>query len=564
MKKQKTIESYVSSLLESKLKKIFVISFMLIALLSSVILVTSEIVKVKLLPNQFADNFTMYIDLPEGKSVYETKEVTSCIVQSLKSEEIITDMSIFLGESAPIDFSGMLKGRLFDTGEHIANIIVNLKREDEREEDSVSIVHRLRPMIQEKCSMHKANIKFIQAPAGPPYLAAIVLELTSDDKFSSMEELAFKLKSIFEDIDGLVDIDVLTDEKYSRYTVSLNRDKIIKSNLQLEQVKKILYLSFEGMNIAYTNDEDVQSQIPIHLVLNKKTKLFSSSSREALLNKFTEIKLMNSLGMLVPLSELVSIKSTINKQSIISKNLSPLINIVAETDDISQIYALLDIREVIQEKLSDEYDIEKSSMLDFNLVDKKTKETFNLHWDGEQKVSMDTISDLSMALGVAIVVIFFMMVVYYESFSLATSVILASFISIVGVIYMHLIWDIFTETTFYMSGTSLIGFIALIGINSRNSLLIIDFAKQLIEEHSLGVNKAIAVSVNTRAKPILLTVLAIVFASALLATDPVFGGLGVALIGGTIASYAVSLFIVPIIIQKTLHKQYPPKGEVNA
>jgi len=150
-----------------------------------------------------------------------------------------------------------------------------------------------------------------------------------------------------------------------------------------------------------------------------------------------------------------------------------------------------------------------------------------------------------------------MMVVYYENFSLATAIILASFISIVGVIYMHLIWDMFTQTNFYMSGTSLIGFIALIGINSRNSLLIIDFAKQLIEEQNLSVDRAIAVSVNTRAKPILLTVLAIIFASALLATDPVFGGLGVALIGGTLAAYAVSLFIVPIIIHSSLLKQYP-------
>jgi len=405
--------------------------------------------------------------------------------------------------------------------------------------------------------MHNVNIKFVEAPAGPPYLAAIVLEVTSDDNPASMEKLAYKLEKIFRMTKGLVDIDVLADENFKRFDVSFNREKILKSNLQLDQVKKILYLSFEGMNIAYSNDANAQNQIPIHLVLDKKTKHFSSSSKKELLNKFSEIKLMNSLGMLVPLSELVTINATSNKHKIVSKNLSPLINVVGETDEISQIYALLEIRENILKELSDEYDIEKSSMLDYNLVDKKTKEKFNLHWDGEQKVSMDTITDLSMALGVAIVLIFFMMVVYYENFSLATAIILASFISVVGVIYIHWIWDIFTPTNFYMSGTSLIGFIALIGINSRNSLLIIDFAKQLVEEHHLSVDRAIAVSVNTRAKPILLTVLAIIFASALLATDPVFGGLGVALIGGTLAAYAVSLFIVPIIIQIPLLNQYP-------
>ena len=564
MKTNKIIESFVYRLLQSKTKKIFTMLIMFIALVSSVLLVTSELVKVKLLPNQFADNFTIYIDLPEGKSVYETKEVTSCIVQTLKKEEIITDMSIFLGESAPVDFSGMLKGRLFSTGENIANMLINLKKEHEREESSVGAVHRLRPIIQTNCSMHNANIKFVQAPAGPPYLAAIVLEVTADENLSSMEKLAYKLENIFKTTKGLVDIDVLADENFTRYDISINREKILKSNLQLDQVKQILYLSFEGMNIAYSNDENAQNQIPIHLVLSKKTKTLSSSNKKDLLTKFAEIKLMNSLGMLVPLSELVTINTVTSKHKVISKNLSPLINVVAETDEISQIYALLDIRENILSELSDEYDIEKSSMLDFNLVDKKTKEKFNLHWDGEQKVSMDTITDLSMALGVAIVLIFFMMVVYYENFSLATAIILASFISIIGVIYMHLIWDMLTPTNFYMSGTSLIGFIALIGINSRNSLLIIDFAKQLIEEQQLSVDRAIAVSVNTRAKPILLTVLAIMFASALLATDPVFGGLGVALIGGTLAAYAVSLFIVPIIVQTPLQKQYSVKGKSDA
>jgi len=561
MKKHKIIESYVYKLLQSKPKKIFTILFMLFTLVSSVLLVSTELVKVKLLPNQYADNFTIYIDLPEGKSVYETKEVTSCIVQTLKKEDIITDMSIFLGESAPVDFSGLLKGRPLSNGENIANILINLKKEYAREESSVAAVHRLRPIIQKNCSMHNVNIKFVQAPAGPPYLAAVVLEVTSDDNLSSMENLAYTLEGIFKRTQGLVDIDVLTDENFTKYDVSFNREKILKSNLQLDQVKKILYLSFEGMDIAYSNDSNAQNQIPIHLVLNKQTKYFNSSSKNKLLNKFSEIKLMNSLGMLVPLSELVTIIQTTNKHSIISKNLSPLINVVAETDEISQIYALLDIRENIILELSTKYNIEKSSMLDFALTDKVTNEKFNLHWDGEQKVSMDTITDLSMALGVAIVLIFFMMVVYYKNFSLATAIILASFISVVGVIYIHFIWDIFTPTKFYMSGTSLIGFIALIGINSRNSLLIIDFAKQLIEEQHLSVNRAIAVSVNTRAKPILLTVLAIMFASALLATDPVFGGLGVALIGGTLAAYAVSLFIIPIIIQSPLHKQYPGKGE---
>lgn len=563
MKKPKRIESYVHALLQSRMKKTIAIAVMLLALASSIWLVTSEHVKVKLLPNQFADHFMLYIDLPEGSSVYETKEVTGCIVKELKHEDVITDMSVFLGESAPVDFSAMIKGRLFEEGDHIANIMVNLKKEDEREENSVAIVHRLRPVLQKKCALHNANIKFIQSPAGPPYLAAIVLEITSNAPYSKIENLAYKIEPLFKAREGVKDVDVLTDANVTRYIVKLDRDKIAKSNLQIEQVKKIMYVAFKGMDIAYENDPDTPNQIPVHVVLQKDSKTFLKSSKEALLSKFSQIRLLNPQGMQIPLNELVAIEKRSRGHTVYSKNLIPLVNVVGDTDGVSQIYALLDIRKMIMEKLKDSYEIKEDGLLDLKLTSKSNGEVFHLHWDGEQKVSWETVRDLSMALGVAMVVIFFMMVVYYESFSLATGIILASFISIFGVIYMHWFWDMASETNFYMTGTSLIGFIALIGINSRNSLLIIDFAKQLIEENHLDVDRAIATSVNTRAKPILLTVLAIIFASMLLTLDPVFGGLGVALIGGTLAAYAVSLFIVPIFIRGPLHKAYKDQEAKN-
>jgi multidrug efflux pump subunit AcrB len=520
-------------------------------------------VKVKLLPKPLADNFTIYVDLPEGKSVYETKEVTSCILKYLKNEEIITNMSVFYGESAPVDFSAMLKGRLFESGENIANILVNLKREHARDETSIHAVHRLRSVINKNCTLHNNKIKMVESPAGPPTLASIVLEVTGGSDYKGLEHLAYQLETIFKKVPKLVDIDIVSNERYLKYGIILNNHKIIQSKLQPEQVKKILYLAFEGMDVAYTNDANAQNQIPIHLGLSKKSKSIKVSSKEYLERKLSGILLMNAEGLTVPLSEVVDITVQKSNHKIISKNLLPLISVLGETDMESQIYPLLTIRDEIRNDLAKQYKIEDANFLDFELTDKETKEKYLLHWDGEQKLSMDTLVDLGMALGVAIVLIFFMMVVYYNSFTLAGAISLASFISVAGVIYAHFIYDLFLPTTFYMTGTSLIGFIALIGINSRNSLLIIDFAQQLIEEQNITVARAIAISIQTRAKPILLTVLAIIFASMLLATDPVFGGLGIALIGGTLAAYAVSLFIVPIIIYKPLLKQYPTKGEVN-
>ena len=309
----KYLEPFVFDLLHSRTKKIILLVIMIVSLALSFMLVATAIVKVKLLPKPLADNFTIYVDLPEGKSVYETREVTGCIIKQFKNEEIITDMSIFLGEGAPVDFSAMIKGRLFETGENIANILVNLKRNSQRDETSILAVHRLRPLIQNACTMHNVNIKIVELPAGPPNLASLVLEITSDSGLEAMEKLGYELEDIFKNTAGLVDIDVVSDSSYMQYTVQLQKNKIIASNLQLDQVKKILYIAFEGMEIAFENNADTEQQIPIYLVASKKSKMFHSKDKEYMLAKFSEITLMNSLGSLVPLSELVTLRKQIKR-----------------------------------------------------------------------------------------------------------------------------------------------------------------------------------------------------------------------------------------------------------
>jgi multidrug efflux pump subunit AcrB len=88
------------------------------------------------------------------------------------------------------------------------------------------------------------------------------------------------------------------------------------------------------------------------------------------------------------------------------------------------------------------------------------------------------------------------------------------------------------------------------GISARSSLLLIDFTKSLIAS-GIEKHRAIAIATATRAKPIMLTAVAIILGSLLLATDPIFGGLGISLIFGSIASTLVSLFYIPVLMAKT-------------
>ncbi|MGJ0338194.1 efflux RND transporter permease subunit [Aliarcobacter cryaerophilus] len=548
------LEKFILDILNSKRKINLIYLITLILFILSILTFPTKIVKAKMLPNKDSDSFSIYLDLKDGSSKYETKEVVDCIVKNLQDEENITNISAFISQGQPIDFAGLVKQSALKNSENQAELMINIKRFKDREITSYNLISNLRSKIQDSCqNEYEATIKFIELPAGPPVLASLVAEIYGGDSFTSRRDFAIKVANIFKNQDTLVDIDILASKDFFTYTLEINSNKAIMSQVDLEHLKATLYLAFEGIPLGVINDKNAQSQIPIFLRLDDSRNL-SNNSKDALNLKLNSLKIMNNMGKMISISELVSIKQTIKEPTITSKNLNPIINVIAETSNDSQIYPLLSSREDMIKSFSNDYEIIKTNMLNLSFIDKKTNERFDLVFDGELKVTIDTFIDLGTAFIIALILIFLLMVVYYKNFALSGAIVLSSFISIIGVIFAHIIMDIFTKDTFYLTATSLIGFIALIGINSRNSTLIIDFAKQLVAENNLGVNEAIAKAAATRSKPIILTVLVLVFASSLIANDAVFGGLGVALIGGTLISYIVSMFFVPVVIRNSLKK----------
>ncbi len=542
------LEKFIYEILQSPKKTLMVYLITLVLFTLSVATFPTEIVKAKMLPSKDSDTFSVYVDLKDGSSVSETKEVTGCISKKLISKDLVTDVSVFVGEGQPLDFAALVKQSALKDKQSQAEIMVNIKKD--RDITSYNFVSSIRDELQD-CSKYDANIKLIELPAGPPVLASIVAEIYGGNSFESRKKLATEVAKVLNNQKTLVDIDIMADDIYDKYEIILDNNKIIKSGLSLEQVKNIIYIAYEGVVLSVVNEKDSQSQVPIFLRLDNQ-RLFDSNKKEAILNKLSTLKLVNKNGFTIPLTELIEVRKTIKEPTLTAKNLNPMINVIAETDKDSQIYPLLDARDEFLNNFNTNYEVTRSNLLNLEFKDKNTNETFKLVWDGELKVTIDTFIDLGGAFIIALVLIFFLMVVYYKNFAVSGGIVLASFISIIGVIFAHIIMDLITTDTFYLTATSLIGFIGLIGINSRNSTLIIDFTKQLVEEKGLSINEAIAKATATRSKPIILTVLTMVFASSLLATDAVFGGLGVALIGGTLISYVVSMFFVPVIIKNQI------------
>ncbi|MDD3854910.1 efflux RND transporter permease subunit [Sulfurimonas sp.] len=526
-------------------------------ILSVLMIAPTKMVLAKMLPGKNNDTFTIYTTLADGRSIEQTKQVTECVSEFIKKEKEIQDFEIFLGMGAPLDFAGLIKGSHFKNSENVAEIVVNLSKKHHREEPSYMMVQRMRPDILKSCASlyDKTTITFVEPPAGPPVLAAIVAEIYGDNS-DGIRELSSRVSDVFQKTKGLVDIEIMQDEIYEKFEVEVDSIKVALSGVNVKQLNDILYLAFEGMQIAVKNSDTVNEQIPIYLSLSQDSKKFSSKDLNAIKAKLSSLKLMSPTGMMTPLTELVTIVPKKSNPMIMSKNLHKMTNVMAETDMVSQVYPLMDARNVILDTFSDKYEIEKIGLFNLILVDKTSKEVYKLMWDGEMEVTLDTFVELGAAFIAALVLIFLLMVIYYKSYTLSGIILLGSFLSIIGVIVGHWIMDIFSVDTFFLTATSLIGFIALIGISSRNSLLLIDFTASLMRDNKMDKAEAIAYATATRAKPIFLTAAAIILASTLLAGDAVFGGLGVALIFGTIAAVVSSLMVVPVLLYKADLKRH--------
>jgi multidrug efflux pump subunit AcrB len=168
------------------------------------------------------------------------------------------------------------------------------------------------------------------------------------------------------------------------------------------------------------------------------------------------------------------------------------------------------------------------------------------------RLTLDVFRDLGAAFAVALILIYLVLVGYFQSFMLPIIVMGAIPLTMIGVFPGHAIMGQ------YFTATSMIGFIALAGIVVRNSLLLIDF---IIEYRRAGhsLEKAVFQAGVTRLLPILLTAIAIVLGTMVMIFDPVFGGLAVSLIFGTVASTILTLFVIPLVYLGYCRRVSPEK-----
>jgi multidrug efflux pump subunit AcrB len=168
-----------------------------------------------------------------------------------------------------------------------------------------------------------------------------------------------------------------------------------------------------------------------------------------------------------------------------------------------------------------------------------TEESF-LVWDGEWEITRKVFRDLGIAFAAVLVLIYVLVVAWFQSFTVPLVIMAPIPLTLIGILPAHAMGGAF------FTATSMIGMIALAGIIVRNSILLVDFV-QLGLERGHDLREAVINSGLIRSRPIILTALAVVIGGMVMVQDPIFQGLGVALISGAIVATGLTLIAIPLL-----------------
>lgn len=175
---------------------------------------------------------------------------------------------------------------------------------------------------------------------------------------------------------------------------------------------------------------------------------------------------------------------------------------------------------------------------------------YAMKWDGEWHITYEVFRDLGIAFAAVLVLIYVLVVGWFESFVTPLVIMVAIPFSLVGILPGHALLSAF------FTATTMIGFIAGAGIVVRNSIILVDFIELRLKE-SMALDAAVIDAGAVRFRPMMLTAAAVVVGSGVILFDPIFQGLAIALMAGEIASLALSRVTVPVVyflIQKYLRR----------
>ncbi len=534
----KMYERFLLPLLNSRKKRWTFLGITGIVLLLSMLAFAFKIVAVKMLPFDNKNEFQVVIDMPEGTTLETTNAVTKELSNYLSQQSEVISYQSYVGTASPITFNGLVRHYDVRRGSNMADIQVNLTHKGDRSEQSHDIAKKFREPLQKIAKKYDANVKVVEVPPGPPVLSTIVAEIYGDD-YNKQIEIANQAKSLIQNTENVVDTDWYVENPQRKINFKIDKTKAMQNGIAPMQIVQTMQMALSHNAVSTLYEPNSTSPIGIVLQL--------PDAQKTNIDDVKFIKIRSQMGISIPVGDLVQIEETTQDINIYRKNQKRVVYVLADMAGSleSPVYAILDISDRLKEiKLPKGYTLNES------FHDQPSDESqFTLKWDGEWQVTYEVFRDLGIAFAVVIFIIYILIVGWFQNFKVPVVMMIAIPLSLIGIVLGH--WAL----NAYFTATSMIGFIALAGVMVRNSVLLIDFINIRLKE-GIPFKQAILESGAVRTTPILLTAGAVAIGAIVILFDPIFQGLAISLIGGTIASTVLTLLVVPIVYYMTEKKNY--------
>jgi multidrug efflux pump subunit AcrB len=497
-------------------------------LVASMSLVGLGVVKVKMLPFDNKSEFMVQLDLPAGTPREDALAVGQDVARRLLAEPVVRDVQVYSGEAAPFTFVGMVRHSFLRREDRMVDIQVNLVGKRDRKEQSHAIAVRLRPGLLKLALPDGTRLKLVEIPPGPPVMDTLVAEIYGPTEAERLR-FAGEVEKVFRSVDGVVDVDSTLNATSPKISLVLDREQAALLGVAPAAVVQTLYEAGHGDTLGSFHVQRGSTQVPVVVQL--------STTQRQRLDQVLQMTVPGLRGA-VPLAELVRVQEGRENAPIYHENLMPLSYVFGDLAGTieSPVYALA----ALNKKIDTLKGTGGQPVARLGLTHPENTEKLVMKWDGEWHITLEVFRDLGLAFAGVLVLIYVLVVGWFESFAVPLVILAPVPLSLIGIIPAHGLLGAF------FTATSMIGFIAGAGIIVRNSIILVDFIELKLKE-GMDLESAVVEAGVVRFRPMLLTAAAVMVGSSVMLADPIFQGLAISLMAGEVAATLLSRFAVPVL-----------------
>jgi len=491
-------------------------------------LVPLRAVVVKMLPFDDKDDFEVVLNMPEGSSLEATRGAVAELSGVLRALPETRRVIAYLGLGAPYNFNGLVRHYFMRTNPDQADLVVQLTPKGHRRQ-SHAVAKSIRAAVTEIARRHGARVQVAEVPPGPPVLSTLVFEIYGPDA-AKRADLAARLKALLEREPEITDVDTYVAGPEPLERLVVEREKATLNGIAPAQVALAARVALAGetLDLAHMDAELEPVDIRLRLPADKRRTLDAALATP----------LISLVGTPVTIGALTRLSRVEADAPIYHKNLRPVSYVIADVGGRTEspVYALLDLKPKI-DALAKDAGVDLQTWYT-RLPDDASKTA--LKWDGEWQITYEVFRDMGLALALVLLLIYGLVVAWFESFSVPLVIMAPIPLTLVGILPAH--WALGA----FFTATSMIGFIAGAGIVVRNSIILVDFI-ELRRREGMSLRDAVIDAGAVRFRPMLLTAAAVVCGAGVILFDPIFQGLAVALMAGEVASTLLSRIAVPVL-----------------